>query len=406
MAQTTAQTPATANANPQATNNAIRNLIVHGGTVGGIYYPPSLDMWQQLNPVVPSGFGLGSTLTQQLRNVGLVKRLLVEISLTITTPAVSGNALTLTSLGLSNLLSQIIFTDLANNQRINTTGWHLIVVSSAKRRRVFGAAYTSDTPYGYGSNYTTVVQAPTTIAANGGSATVNAMFEIPFAYSDQDLRGAIFADVTQATMQVAMTLNPNMFATSSGDPALAVYQSASSSVPTAVTNVSCQIYQNYLDQLPTDKSGVPILPSGDLATAYMLTNTSSGALVQNQNNATPFINSRQFQSLAFVYDESGSLTQGNISYVTIQSANLTNITQFDGNTLALMGRNIVQDDFPLGMYYLDFRHRPIDTNQYGNYQFVINPSAVGAGTAVAYFGWEAMGIIGLVNQGGSIPSGT
>jgi hypothetical protein len=57
------------------------------------------------------------------------------------------------------------------------------------------------------------------------------------------------------------------------------------------------------------------------------------------------------------------------------------------------------------MYYLDFRHRPIDTNQYGNMQLIVNPSSVGGSGAVILYGWEAYGVIGLVNQGGSIPMG-
>jgi hypothetical protein len=76
----------------------------------------------------------------------------------------------------------------------------------------------------------------------------------------------------------------------------------------------------------------------------------------------------------------------------------------DPITLALMSRNILGDDPPKGMYYLDFRDRPIDTNQYGNMQLIINPATAGA-VSVALLGWEAYGVIGLVNQGGAIPSG-
>jgi hypothetical protein len=36
---------------------------------------------------------------------------------------------------------------------------------------------------------------------------------------------------------------------------------------------------------------------------------------------------------------------------------------------------------------------------------VLSPSSVGGSSAVILYAWEAYGIIGLVNQGGSIPSG-
>jgi hypothetical protein len=58
-----------------------------------------------------------------------------------------------------------------------------------------------------------------------------------------------------------------------------------------------------------------------------------------------------------------------------------------------------------GTYYFNFEDRPIDTVQFGNYVFSLNPSNVGGATAVIYYGWEAYGRIGLVNQGGAIPSG-
>jgi hypothetical protein len=39
-------------------------------------------------------------------------------------------------------------------------------------------------------------------------------------------------------------------------------------------------------------------------------------------------------------------------------------------------------------------------------QLVINPSSVGGSAATFMYGWEAFGVIGLVNQGGSLPMGT
>src|SRR6516164_5294362 len=127
---------------PQQQNAMVRQLILRGGVFGGLYYPPAVDMWQQLNPILPSAVGPGSVITIQLRNVGLVKRLVVELSATITAGATSTQ--TLTPLGLANMISNITFIDLGNNTRINTTGWHLNVISIVKRRRVFCASYTSD----------------------------------------------------------------------------------------------------------------------------------------------------------------------------------------------------------------------------------------------------------------------
>jgi hypothetical protein len=388
-------------ANPMAQNMAARSLILRGGQVGNMYFPPAIDVWQPQNPQLQSGVGPGSVLSFYLRNVGLVKRVVLRFKATVTASAQQQN---LTSWGLANFVSNVTFFDLGNNQRINTTGWHLTAIASAKRRRVFGAAYSSDTPLGYGNINNRVMYAPSSIAG-GANSEIDFQLEIPFVKNDVDLRGAIYADVTQATMQLQITLNPNMFVVSTADPTLAVYQSAGANAAT-LSNLSVQMYQNYLDQLPR-AGGVPILPGLDIGTAYLLNNTASALPVANQDNGAAFVNQRTYESVTFAYNNNGTLNANgdDLNYVQLQSANFTNILNLDGKMLGLMCRNVIMDDFPKGMYYLDFRHRPIDTNQFGNMQLVINPSSVGGSAAVFYYGWEAYGIIGLVNQGGSIPMG-
>jgi|SRR5215469_3657292 len=388
--------------NAAAQNFAARQLILRGGMVGSTYFPPAIDVWQPQNPSLQASIGPGSVLTLFVRNVGLVKRLIVRFKGTVTAGATSVQ--TLTKLGLANFVSNVTFFDLGNNQRINSTGWHLTAVSTAKRRRVFGAAITTDTPLGYGNNNNRVMYAPPTIAANGNSE-IDFQLEIPFCKNDTDLRGAIFADVTNAVMQVQLTLNPNMFVSSSSDPTLAVYQSAGSDLA-SLSGLSVQMYQNYLDQLPK-MNGIPVLPEQDLGTAYLLNNTSSGLPIANQDNGAAFVNSRTYESVTFVYDNNGTLNVNgsDLNYIQLQSANFTNIINVDGRMIGLMQRNIIADDFPAGMYYLDFRHRPVDTNQWGNMQLVFNPNSVGGSGAVILYGWEAYGVIGLVNQGGSIPMG-
>jgi hypothetical protein len=385
-----AQSNSAASASSQ--NYNARQLILRGGVVQGTYFPPAIDMIQPQNPILPASPAPGSVLTFTLRNVGLLKRVVLRIKATVTAGATTTQ--TLTKLGLANLVSNVTFFDLGGNTRINTTGWHLTAVASAKRRKVYGAAYTTDTPNGYGNNNNRVMYAPATIAANG-SSEVDFQLEIPFCKNDTDLRGAIYADVTQATMTLQVTLNPNMFVSSTSDPTLAVYQSGGADLA-ALSGLSVQLFQNYLDGLPRIGS-VPILPNQDVGTAYLLNSTSSGLPVANQDNGAAFVNSRQYESVAFIYDNNGTLNVNgsDLNYVQLQSANFTNIINVDGRMISLMERNI----------YLSFRERPIDTNQFGNMQLVINPSAVGGSAAVFLYGWEAFGVIGLVNQGGSIPMG-
>jgi hypothetical protein len=389
---------------PQAQNLAARQLILRGGVVGNSYQPPAIDVWQPLNPILPSSPGPGSVITMYLRNVGLVKRVVLRFKATVTAGASTTS--TLTPWGLANFISNVSFFDLGNNQRINSTGWHLTAIASAKRRTVFGAAYTSDTPLGYGNVNTRLMYAPATIAATVASE-IDFFLEIPFVKNDHDLRGAIFGDVTQATMQLSVTLNPAMFVASTADPTLAMYQSGGTDLA-VLSAVTLQAYQNYLDGLPRDPTNaVPILPAIDLGTAYLLNNTSSGLPVANQDNGVAFVNARSYESVTFGYDNNGTLNinGSDLNYVALTSANMTNILYYDGKMLGLTCRNVIGDDFPKGMYYLDFRHRPIDTTQFGNMQLIVNPATVGGSGATVLYGWEAYGVIGLVNQGGSLPMG-
>lgn len=387
---------------PAQQNMMARTLILRGGQVGQTYFPPAIDVWQPQNPQFANNANFGSVLNFQVRNVGLVKRLVFRFVATFTATT---DQLNLTPWGLANFVSNVTFFDLGNNQRINTTGWHMTAISSAKRRRVFGAAYTSDTPLGYGNNNNRVMYAPASIAANTSTEVVFQL-EVPFVKNDADLRGAIFADVTNAVMQVQITLNPNMIVANTADPTLAVYQSTGSILGT-MTNLQINFWQNYLDQLPRVGNN-PILPNLDVGTAYLLNNSASGLPVANQANSAAFVNVRTYESVTFGYDNNGTLNVNgsDIQQITLTSANFTNLLQLDGQMIGLMQRNVIMDDFPAGMYYLDFRHRPIDTNQYGNMQLNIYPSTVGGAGAFFLYGWEAYGIIGLVNQGGSIPQGS
>jgi hypothetical protein len=387
---------------PQQQNAMVRQMILRGGVLGQSYFPPAVDMWQQLNPILPSSVGPGSVITIQLRNVGLVKRLVLELSATITAGATSVQ--TLTPLGLANLISNVTFIDLGNNTRINSTGWHLSAISSVKRRRVFAAAYSSDTPLGYGNNNNRVMYAPATIAATTNSP-VRFMLEIPFVKNNHDLRGSIFADVTNAVMQVQITLNPQMFVSNTADPTLAVYQSAGADLAT-LSAVAVQCNQNYLDQLPRNpQTAAPILPALDIGTAYLLNNTASGLPVVNQDNGFSFVNARSYESVTFVYDNNGTLNinGSDLNYIQVTSANFTQILRFDGMMSVTNERDILGCDFPKGMRYLDFRHRPVNTDQYGNMQLIVSPSSVLGSAATILFGWESYGVIGQVNQAGSLP---
>lgn len=388
MAQMTA---AQAQAAAIQNNMAARQLCIQQG----------VDMCQQIFTTT-SAAGPGAVINVPCRNVGLVKRFWVEVAAIVSGTA-AGPTHTLTPFGPANFFSTVILSDLSNQQRINTAGWHLTMISSVKRRRPFGAAFTSDTPFGFGNNFTKTIAAPASITTTATANNLFAMFEVPVSYSDMDLRGAIYANVYNATYNLQLTVNGNMFAASGADPTLAVYRSSSATIAT-MPSFTVTVYQNYLDQLPFDQNGQPILPAFDISTAYMLNNTAFSGLVANQANPFQYANFREFMSTSVIFDNAGALNTGSdLTRIQLQSANFTNIFDIDPNLSSLQTRLILGDDAPAGTYYFDHRHKPISTEQYGNMQLVFIPNTISAATASFLFGYEALALIGAVSQAGSLP---
>jgi hypothetical protein len=358
------------------------------------------EMFQQVAQVSvanagnPFASGTPQPVTIQLRNVGLVKRLVVKVTATVAQGAAENQVLT--QLGLANFFSNINVTDLSNYQRINTTGWHLHALASLRRQAAYGAAFLNDSPVNFGSNFA-VNSSPAVITA---AKNVSFYYEIPLAYSDTDLRGAIYSAVVNSTWQLQLQINPNFFVATGADATSAVYQSSTAQLG-ALSNVVITVYQVYLDQLPFNGPN-PVLPLFDLATGYLITNTNQTALSVGQDFPIQYPNFRQILSTFFIYDNGGTLNVGSdLNYVGIQAANLVFTYKSDPQTLALRTRNTIGDDWTRGMYCLETRAQPINTTAYGNMQLVLNPSVVNANANVL-MGLEMLGIINQVANAGSL----
>lgn len=352
------------------------------------------EMFQVVATNTPSAPLVGQQITIPLRNVGLVKRLIVEVTGTVAQGAAEVQSLS--PFGLANVMSNINVTDLSNYQRVNTTGWGLTYLASLRRQGAYGASYLTDTPFGLGSNFS-VNNAPAAVTA---AKNFRMFYEIPLAYSDTDLRGGIFSAVVNATWQLQMTINPSFFVATGADPTLAVYQSSTAQLG-VLTNVVITVHQVYLDQLPYNGSN-PVLPLFDLATGYLIQNTANTGLVVSQDFPIQYPNFRQILSTLFIYDNNGVLNPGtDINYVGIQAANLVFLYKTDPFVAALRVRNTIGDDFPKGTYCLETRMQPINTTAYGNMQLVINPSSVNAPASVLVQ-YEMIGIINQVANAGSL----
>jgi hypothetical protein len=372
----------------------------------------AIQMEQQIQSVTLTASGTQNisatqpVLTVNPRNVGLIKGFWVKVVHTIT----NGSAVQInrTDFGPANALAQIQFNDLNNNTRIQTTGWHIAFLNSIKRRRPFGTSLVSQTgiddPINFGSNWQGQISAPASIAA-AGTGTVTMWYWVPLAYSDDDLRGAVYANVLNATMQLNLTFPTAPVAANGADSTQAMYVGAAAGA-VALARISqsvVTVYQVYLDQLPAGQGGV-ILPVLDLATIYEMKNTALTSVVAAQDFPVQYANYRDFLSTIVVYLSDSNGTRGvggDINYWTLQSANFTNIWKKEPALIALQTRNHLQTDMPPGCYYFGSREKPISTVQYGNMQLILNAITAGAG-AQLLLGYEDFALVQTLSMAGSL----
>lgn len=364
----------------------------------------AVEMTQNIFSTTIATVGAGNNVINvPPRNVGLIKKFIIEISGTYT----SVGAAALTQFGLANLLQNITFTDLNNNLRINTTGVHLTILKQVKFKdgapssnplttKIDDAMMAGQfTASGTAPNFPVVVYPLPATAA----AAFRAVFEVPLAYSDEDLRGAIFANVVNATMNLGITLNANP-APGGADNTGAVWGTATG----ALTAVTVTVYQVYLDQLPAGDKGV-VLPFLDLSTVYELKNTTFTGIVAATDFPVPYTNFRDFLSTIAVWNSTGAtagLKNGSdVNTWALQSANFTNIWKIDPLLAAQKTREIINTDLPLGTYYFSHRKKPLSTLQYGNLQLMLNAASV-AGTPYLNIFWEDFALVNTLSQAGSL----
>lgn len=343
--------------------------------------------------------------------VGLIKRFYLEFTGTIANTGPT--TITLTQWGLSNLISNIIYTDPQNNQRHNTLGLHLSLLSCAKRNRPFGTALPVNTNnansvasmFNVPTANWPVFQAPLTIAT-GTSGTFRAVFELPLAYSDTDLRGAVYSNLVNATQNIQVTFNPQAVTANPADDTYAVYSGAATSAGN-ISSITCTAYQEYLYQLPTAGDGTPILPGIDLSTVYQLKNTNNIGITANQNFNYSYANFNSFVSTIGLFNSTGTnagnLVGSDVNYWQLTAANLTAIWKKDPLLVAQDSRERILFDMPKGGYYFDSRLAPILTNQFGNVQLTLNPLAGGANATLQVL-VEYFASLNTAGAGGSLAS--
>lgn len=312
--------------------------------------------------------------------IGFLRRFIVVVTGTVTNTG--AGTLALTPNGADNLLSNVTFNDFTGNPRHNASGRAFSMVEAAKYNRVPGAAYTTDSVSGYGSIIASNV-APATIA-NAASGVVTRVFEIPIMVdTGKNMAGGMWLGVNNQSTSLNLTLNPNPAVTSVGDPLSAIYQTSTNAGTATLTNVTVTVYQDYWNNVPTDKQGNPILPVNDIATAYMITETNSGlSFAAGQPAQWNYPTFSKLLGTYFTYDNGGTaLNAGtDITSIRLVVSNYSVIKEFSPTSLSRVMRDVLTADPPKGSYALTSRMHNLDVSQYPSLQLQITPSSAPAGT--------------------------
>lgn len=360
-------------------------------------YSQSINPTTQLGPVnVPP------------KNVGLVKRFQVIISGTIQNTDAAVDAVP-TVYGIQNILSNIQFTDLQSYTRINTHGPHISNLNTVKGRWPYASALQLSAWQGVApleaisSQQGNVFPVLTNLNAlvHGTNKAFRMVYDVPLAYSDDDLTGCVYMNVVNSTANLGLTINPNAFVPAGADDTFAVLGAGTCSF---LGNLNITVYQVYLDQLPVGQNGV-ILPSLDISTVYELKNSTLKGIQAGQDFPIPYANFRVFQSVFVAYNNAGTNAGhgigADINFWALQAASSLNLFKLDPLTMAQEYRNIVGTDLPAGTYYFSHRRKPINTIQYGNMEIVLNAITAGANAYVNVW-WEAFAKQNTLTQAGSL----
>ena len=335
-----------------------------------------------------------------VRMAGLLTRFIVEVKATFAELGSSTTAAT--QFGAANLLSNVQFTDLQNNQRHNAPGIQFALASLMKRHYPWLTSFTSAQKAFAGPAAPTDITfatAPTT----GATGSARCVYEIPVAVSNKDLRGGIFLGVYGAQLTLQLQINPNP-APASGDSTFAVFYGGAAS---SISSVTITVYQEYYDQLPMNNGGY-VLPLLDISTVYQLTYTNFTNLTTGTDYYIPFANYRKYMSQSIIYNNSGTdggltLDGTDINYWQQVAANFTSIFRVEPLEQRRINREQFMCDLPNGLYIFRSYEKPVDTQNFGNMQIGINPITAG-GSAYAYVMSEFIAYQQQIGQAPSLPA--
>ena len=211
------------------------------------------------------------------------------------------------------------------------------------------------------------------------------MFEIPIMQTmGKTMTGGMWLGVNNQSTLLQLTLSPAAFA-ASGDPLRAIMTGASGTL----TNVTIEVYQDYWNDVPYDKTRMPILPLQDIANAYMISENNSGiSFATGQMGSWNYPTFSSVLSTVATFWNGSSFAPGtDIDEISLRVSNYSIIKQASPYRLSRDVRNLIGADLPLGMSGIFTRMHPLNVNQYPSLQLTLTPNTVADG-AYALIGTE------------------
>lgn len=319
---------------------------------------------------------LGGTTRIKLFNVGITTGLKIRVSAAIAI----GTAIAVASAKAPyNLLNRVRLTDYDNTDRVNISGLQLFVMSSIRNRGPFG--------YNNSPNIAGGIIANPSVPTAIGNGTIQFLLEIPLAYDPdnsnpalQDLRGSIMSQTAVGEMYLSLDWNASLYANTDIE---SVYSGAGTTTVALQGGqlINCQVWQDYIlpQPLPGTNGGLP-LPPIDLMTVYELNGNvrSSDNLAVNTEKLVNYPNVRSVIGMYATYVQAAVMDATSISKLRV-IANGNNVLR--DATLFLQQieqRMYLEGDILLGTYWQLHRTKPIETALFGNFQWGITPTVVGA----------------------------
>lgn len=343
-------------------NNAHANLLKRSSPL----YLKSLS-----SQVIDS---LGQTARFKVLNSGYLTGFYV--TMTIVTP-IGVAAATLSPRGLYAAINRIRFTDYAQVDRLNLSGYQLFVRNTvnALHPHLAGMALASgaDQSASLAVPGMTVGYTNPTINLTVGTRTEKVTFYVPVARNAQrgDLRGMIDAENVEGEAYLNIELASLLYANGNDDY---MFNGAATTTAT-LTSATFDVVQEFY--YPQKIQGVLPRPLLDMKTVYELAgaqrttdNLSAGA-----DKIINVMNNRSIRRVYVNYQNNGVLggSSGNeldrLKFLIGGSNYIQDVTE---EQKCFMQRQDMGHDLPKGSYYFEFDHG-LETSSYGIAQLAVQP---------------------------------